>query len=81
VPCGGLKLEEADAHMVEEGNNRQKELCDAQKKLERLRTCERIWEREKRKMREKMRVVKKRDKEARRDEEARRAEAQRLEID
>jgi len=74
VPIGGLKLEEADARMVEEGKRRQKELCEAQKRLERLRACERIWEKEKRKMKEeKMRVVKKRE------EEARLAEAKRVE--
>jgi hypothetical protein len=74
VPCGGLKLEEADARMVEEGKRRQEELCESNKRLERLRACERIWEREKRKMKEdKLRVVKKRE------EDARRAEALRLE--
>jgi len=74
VPCGGLKLEEADARMVEEGNRKQEELCEAKKRLERLRACECIWEREKRRMKEdKLRVVKKRE------EEARRAEALRLE--
>ena len=74
VPCGGLKLEEADARMVEEGKRRQEELCESKKRLERLRACERIWEREKRKMKEdKLRVVKKRE------EDARRAEALRLE--
>jgi hypothetical protein len=74
VPSGGLKLEEADARMVEEGKRRHKELCEGQKRLERLRACERIWEREKRKMKEeKMRVAKKRE------EEARCAEARRLE--
>jgi hypothetical protein len=70
----GLKLEEADARIVEEGKRRQMELCEAQKRLERLRVCERIWEKEKRKLREeKLRVANKRE------EEARLAEARRLE--
>lgn len=74
VPRDGLKLEAADARLVEEGKKRQEDLCESQKRLERLRACERIWEKEKRKMREeKIRVVKKRE------EEARHAEARRLE--
>lgn len=74
VPCGGLKLEEADARLVEEGNRRQKALMEEQQRLERLRACERIWEKEKRKIREeKKRVMKKRE------EEARAAEARRME--
>jgi hypothetical protein len=74
VPSGGLKLEEADARMVEEGKKRQKKLCEAQQRLERLRACERIWENGKREMKEeKMLLVKKRE------EDARQAEARRLE--
>jgi hypothetical protein len=74
VPRDGLKLEAADARLVEEGKKRQENLCESQKRLERLRACERIWEKEKRKMREeKIRVVKKRE------EEARHAEARQLE--
>jgi hypothetical protein len=74
VPIGGLKLEEADARIVEEGKRRQRQLCEAQKRLERLRACERIWEKEKRKLREeKTRLAKKRE------EEAKLAEARRLE--
>jgi hypothetical protein len=74
VPIGGLKLEEADACIVEEGKRRQRQLCEAQKRLERLRACERIWEKEKRKLREeKTRLAKKRG------EEAKLAEARRLE--
>lgn len=75
VPIGGLKLEEADARMVEDGKRRQKQLSEAQQRLERLRACERIWEKEKRKFREeKTRLAKKRE------EEARLAEAKREEI-
>jgi hypothetical protein len=74
VPCGGLKLEEADARLVEEGKRRQKELMEEEQRLERLRVCERIWEKEKRKMREeKKRLMKKRE------EEAHMAEARRKE--
>lgn len=73
VPCGGLKLEPADAQMVEEGKRRQAQMWEEEKRLERLRTCERIWEKEKRRQREeKMKSVRKRE------EEVRAAEAVRL---
>ena len=72
VPCGGLKLEPADAQMVEEGKRRQAQMWEEEKRLERLRACERIWEKEKRRQREeKMKSVRKR-------EEVRAAEAARL---
>lgn len=76
LPHGRLKLEEADARLVEEGKRRQRVLTEEHQRLERLRACERIWDREKRIMREeKIRVMKKRE------EEARMAEARRREQD
>lgn len=72
VPCGGLKLEPADARMVEEGKRRQAQMWEEEKRLERLRVCERIWEKEKRRQREeKLKSVRKREQEARAAEAAR----------
>ena len=69
-----IEVEEADARLVGGGNRRQKALMEEQQRLDRLRACERIWEKEKRKIREeKKRVMKKRE------EEARAAEARRME--
>lgn len=65
APCAALKLEEADVRMVEEGKRRQQELCEAQQRLERLRACERIWDKEKKKLRDdKWQLTKKREEEA-----------------